>query len=140
MWSILSENGYPKSRHNMAAALAHLDSETIDVVWLHPRGASLGEIIMNYSHGTDKGPNRVLTQRPATKQHLQRHILTNGMQRAKCEFSYWVGEPIDVFYYPPLTAAEKAASPHREDGKPPRPRTQQNIAADTLMLNFVPNR
>ncbi|GMH70321.1 hypothetical protein TrVE_jg14212 [Triparma verrucosa] len=122
----------------MAAQLQQVDAETIDIVWAHPRGTSLAEICSNYSQGIDKGPNRVFTQRPATKASLRQHILQNKMLRARCEFSYWVGEPIDIFYYPPATAEEQKEvdKAMKGDAAKKPARWTENVATDALMLQF----
>ena len=65
----------------MSAQLAGLDAQTVDVVWCHPRGTSLGSIITNYSAGTDKGPNRGESERVAKRRAEMACVLDIDVRR-----------------------------------------------------------
>jgi hypothetical protein len=80
---------------------------TFDVVWIHPRGTSLHQIVTDSSpqqqpaaEGGKKVP-KLFTQRPATLSSVLTHVKANKMVRCRSDISYWVGSGVDVFFYPP---------------------------------------
>ena len=102
-----------------------------NVVWVHPRGASLQSIVVTNSDdyvllpGQEK-PARVFTQKPATQASVIDHVLRHKMLRAKANISYWVNSGVDVFYFPSKLDSK---------GVP----LVQNIAVDALMLSLSPS-
>ena len=92
---------------------------------MHPRGASLPDILTAVSDRTDKKDLRVFTEKPGTKSSVRQHIMQNTMRKAPCSFSHWLGEPVDIYFYPPPTVLVPGSA-----------RNKGNVAADALMINF----
>jgi hypothetical protein len=104
---------------------------TFDVVWIHPRGTSLHQIVTEASGDGPPGvkPVKVFTQRPATLASVLSHIQSNKMFRSKSDISYWVGSGVDVFFYPPPDVVVGAVDSTAKAQTP-------NIAVDALLLKL----
>lgn len=116
------------------AALASA-SPMCQVLWIHARGNDTRKILRDASFppppddSTGAKVERVFTQRPATRKALMEHVSKNQMLRSQCDFSAWLGQPIDVFYYPPPSSD---SSPSSSDVAP----ISRNYVAATLLLSF----
>ncbi len=104
--------------------MSALVDKQFTVIWIHPRGDNLRSIVESVSSNTDTGKSKIFTPRPATVQSVLDYASKNGMLRGKSEFTYFVGEPVDIFYHPPPANGEEGA------------RAAHNVAADALLVKL----